>query len=48
MWILGALFVLGILLAASDGLWFPWLNLIGVAMIGAVGMLANRMGWNGA
>jgi len=39
-WTLGFLFGLGILIAGSDGLWFPWINLAGVFLIGCVGLVA--------
>ena len=42
-WALGFLFSAGILIAGSDGAWFPWVNLVGVGMIGAVGLVTNTM-----
>ena len=41
MWIFGIMFATGLILAGSDGEWFPWVNLVGVAMIGAAGIIAS-------
>jgi len=40
-WILSICFVSGIVLAGSDGAWFPWVNLLGVSLIVLVGIIAN-------
>jgi len=40
-WILSICFVSGIVLAGSDGAWFPWVNLLGVSLIGLVGIITN-------
>ena len=46
MALLGAIcFIGGLLLGGSDGALFPWLNLVGVAMFFAAGMIARREGW---
>ena len=37
------LFFGGVLLAGSDGGWFPWINLVGVVMISAFGMIGNMI-----
>lgn len=42
-WTLGIMFSLGIIIAGSDGRWFPWFNLIGVLMLGCVGLIANYL-----
>ena len=39
--IMGILFAAGIILAGSDGGWFPWINLAGVLMLGLVTVFAN-------
>ena len=41
--VLSILFFGGLMIAGSDGEYFPWLNLVGVAMIGLVGVIANRL-----
>jgi len=38
-WIMGILFTSGILIAGSDGAWFPWVNFVGI------GLLAIMMGF---
>lgn len=40
---LAILFGIGIVLAGSDGGWWPWINLTGVALIGLVGLVSNLM-----
>ena len=40
--ILGIIFVLGIVLTCSDGTYFPWLNLVGIWMVGTAGIWAER------
>jgi hypothetical protein len=40
-WTLGFMFALGLIIAGSDGEWFPWLNFIGILMVGYVGLVAN-------
>ena len=40
-WTLGFMFALGLIIAGSDGDWFPYANFIGVLMIGYVGLVAN-------
>ena len=37
------LFCAGLLLAGSDGEWFPWQNLAGAAMLGIFAMIACRI-----
>jgi len=37
------LFFGGILLAGSDGAWFPWVNLVGALAIAAFGFIGNRL-----
>lgn len=34
---LAVLFTVGILLAGSDGEWFPWVNTFGVCLFGLIG-----------
>lgn len=41
--IMGALFAAGLLLAGSDGAWFPWLNFAGVFLFFLFVYLANRL-----
>ena len=40
-YILGTVFAIGLVLAGSDGNWFPWLNLFGAGLIAAVGLISN-------
>ena len=42
-WTLGFMFALGLIIAGSDGEWFPWINFIGVLMIGYVGLVASYL-----
>jgi len=42
-WVLGTMFSLGILIAGSDGSWFPWFNLAGVFLIGGAGLIATGL-----
>jgi hypothetical protein len=42
-WTLGVIFSLGIIIAGSDGGWFPWFNLIGVLLLGYVGLVATNL-----
>jgi len=35
-------FVLGLILAGSEGAWFPWLNLVGLVVFGAIVPLTWR------
>lgn len=37
----GIFFIIGLILAASDGPWFPWVNLAGVALV----CLAPAVAW---
>ena len=37
------LFCAGLLLAGSDGEWFPWPNLAGAVMLGIFAMIACRL-----
>ena len=37
-------FTLGIILSGSDGLWFPWVNLAGLLILGIFGILAACAG----
>jgi len=39
--LIGTLFIMGLCLAMNEGSWFPWINVIGVAMLGIVGILAS-------
>jgi len=39
--IMGTLFAAGIMLAGSDGDWFPWINGAGVLMLALVTYIAN-------
>ena len=39
--IMAILFVAGLLLAGSDGAYFPWPNMVGVAMIAVMTFLAG-------
>jgi hypothetical protein len=36
--------VIGLILGGSDGRLFPWMNLVGVAMVFVAGMIAQREG----
>ena len=42
-WTLGIMFGLGLNIAGSDGGWCPWINFIGVLMLGYVGLIANHL-----
>lgn len=42
-WTLGIMFGLGLVIAGSDGEWFPLINLIGVVMLGYVALAANYL-----
>lgn len=42
-WTLGIMFALGLIIAGSDGGWFPWANFVGVLMFGYVGLIANYL-----
>jgi len=42
-WFLGFCFVIGGLLAGSDGAWFPWVNIIGLAALLWVAVAANMV-----
>jgi len=35
-------FISGLILAGSDGAWFPWLNLVGMVVFGAIVPLTWR------
>jgi uncharacterized membrane protein len=39
--IAGVLFAAGIILAGSDGDWFPWINLAGIGILAGVTYYAN-------
>jgi len=39
-WFLGIMFALGIALTCNEGSWY-WINWIGIALIGIVGMAAS-------
>ena len=39
----GVFFVAGICIAASEGDYFPWLNGIGLALLGMSGYLASKL-----
>ncbi len=41
-WIASLLFSFGLIIAGSDGDWWPWFNLVGIVMFGAVGIVANE------
>ena len=38
---MGSAFAIGLILAGSDGEWWPWVNFGGILIIGAVGILAS-------
>jgi len=40
-WTLASLFTFGILLAGSDGDWFPWINFAGAAMLASIYFLTR-------
>ena len=42
-WPVGIIFSLGIVIAGADGEWFPWVNFVGVLMLGYVGLVANYL-----
>lgn len=42
--LIGTLFTIGICLAMNEGEWFPWVNMLGVVMIGLVGILTTPKG----
>ena len=42
-WLLGMLFLAGLALAGSDGPWFPWANCAGAWLLGAAGILSEKM-----
>lgn len=37
------LFMGGLALAGSDSDWFPWVNLVGIGLFIAFGVIANRL-----
>lgn len=39
--IMGLLFAVGLLIAGSDGEWFPWINGVGLFMLALVTCFAN-------
>jgi hypothetical protein len=41
-WIMGMLFLFGLLLAGSDGEWFPYPNLVGMGMFILVAAWSHR------
>jgi len=41
---IGMLFAIGLIVASSDGEWFPWFNLFGIALIGIVAIYGNKKG----
>ena len=42
-WIIAILFTFGLLIAGSDGPWFPWFNFLGLAMFAASAWIANLL-----
>lgn len=42
-WTLGIIFALGLNIAGADGEWLPWVNFIGILMVGYVGFIANYL-----
>ena len=40
--IFAVLFILGLMLAGSDGVYFPWPNMAGVGMVAVVSFLAGE------
>lgn len=44
--IIGTCFVLGLLLAGSDGAYFPYLNLVGLAVFSLVPALSRRINYD--
>lgn len=42
-WILGFLYGIGIVIAGSEGKWFPWFNFAGVFIVGIFMLAVNRM-----
>jgi|GEM_PF-3138724 len=42
-WTLGIIFSLGLIIAGSDGEWFPWINFFGVSMLGYVSIISNHL-----
>lgn len=40
----GICFVIGLLLAASEGVWWPWINMAGIGIFAMVPVLANKGG----
>ena len=41
--LLAGLFLAGIVIAGSDGDWFPWVNLCGLALSGVAVAVVNRI-----
>lgn len=41
-WALGILFSIGLVIAGSDGDWFPWVNLSGLLLILSASLLFNN------
>ena len=41
-YLLAALFMGGLLIAGSDGQWFPWANFAGIALLVVFAIIANR------
>lgn len=42
-WLMAILFCAGILLAGSDGGWFPWINLAGALMLGLFALIGKQI-----
>jgi len=42
--VLGFVFFAGIMMAGSDGQWFPWPNLLGVSIAGIAALFICAMG----
>jgi len=42
-WILGSMYAAGILIAGSDGDWFPWFNYAGLFIVGIFMLVVTRI-----
>ncbi len=42
IWVLGLFFLSGVLLVGLNSHYFPWLNLLGVIIVGIVGLIARK------
>ena len=41
--LIALVFMCGVALTGADGAWFPWINLVGVGLVGAIALLAGEL-----